>query len=466
MAPVTIAGALAQQNAEALAVHRLHPDGAAGRAGDLWRLHLERRHEDRRAGLRHAGIRPRRDGRRPARPALQPALPLVATPAPPTPSTPRPPMNREMSIWGAVMGDANLVMHGAGWMEGGLVASFEKLIVDAEMLQMMAEFLQPIVVDEDTLAPRRPSPRSGRAAISSARPHPGALRDRVLRADPVGLAQLRDLARRPARADTAERANEHLEAAAGRLPAAAARPGDRRGAAGLRRPAQGARAASWRPEADLNHEPQPRILVMLVSIFGFFGSRAQASAEADFWKWFQRNEVALFEFEHNQEAIFDRLAAEMHKVHPSLTFEFGPKENGRREFVISADGIKDAFPKVKSLYASAPAMARWKFVKFRPRRAPFDIEYAGLSVKADTVFVSLKRWPKDGVDRLHTWLQPGRSRHIRRHSVSAARPGPRGVRQVETRVGFIDVKAPTPERAQARTLQELPKAFDDFFAGR
>ena len=44
-----------------------------------------------------------------------------------------------------------MVMHGAGWMEGGLVASFEKLVVDAEMLQMMAEFLQPIVVDEDTL---------------------------------------------------------------------------------------------------------------------------------------------------------------------------------------------------------------------------------------------------------------------------------------------------------------------------
>jgi trimethylamine--corrinoid protein Co-methyltransferase len=58
----------------------------------------------------------------------------------------------EMSVWGAVMGGANLMKHGAGWMEGGLVASFEKLIVDAEILQMMAEFLQPIAVDDDTLA--------------------------------------------------------------------------------------------------------------------------------------------------------------------------------------------------------------------------------------------------------------------------------------------------------------------------
>ncbi|HZT20413.1 MAG TPA: trimethylamine methyltransferase family protein [Dongiaceae bacterium] len=48
-----------------------------------------------------------------------------------------------MSLWGAVMGGANLLLHCAGWLEGGLTASFEKLIVDAEMLQMMREFLQP-----------------------------------------------------------------------------------------------------------------------------------------------------------------------------------------------------------------------------------------------------------------------------------------------------------------------------------
>ena len=58
----------------------------------------------------------------------------------------------EMSTWGAVMGGAHLVMHGAGWMEGGLVASFEKLVIDVEILQMMAEFLIPLRVDEAELA--------------------------------------------------------------------------------------------------------------------------------------------------------------------------------------------------------------------------------------------------------------------------------------------------------------------------
>ena len=58
----------------------------------------------------------------------------------------------EMSLWGSVMGGANLVNHAAGWLEGGLTASFEKLIIDAEMLQMMAEYLRPIEVNDDELA--------------------------------------------------------------------------------------------------------------------------------------------------------------------------------------------------------------------------------------------------------------------------------------------------------------------------
>jgi trimethylamine--corrinoid protein Co-methyltransferase len=57
----------------------------------------------------------------------------------------------EMSLWGAVLGHGNLVYHAAGWQEGGLTASFEKLVLDVEMLQLMTEFLKPIVVDEDEL---------------------------------------------------------------------------------------------------------------------------------------------------------------------------------------------------------------------------------------------------------------------------------------------------------------------------
>ncbi len=56
------------------------------------------------------------------------------------------------SLWGAIMGGADMVMHGAGWMEGGLHSSYEKLVIDADLLHMVARALQPIVVDDASLA--------------------------------------------------------------------------------------------------------------------------------------------------------------------------------------------------------------------------------------------------------------------------------------------------------------------------
>lgn len=57
----------------------------------------------------------------------------------------------QMSLWGAILGHGNLIYHAAGWQEGGLTASFEKLVLNVEMLQMMIEFLRPIRVDEAEL---------------------------------------------------------------------------------------------------------------------------------------------------------------------------------------------------------------------------------------------------------------------------------------------------------------------------
>ncbi|WP_119387795.1 trimethylamine methyltransferase family protein [Taklimakanibacter lacteus] len=58
----------------------------------------------------------------------------------------------QMSVWGAVMAGCNVLLHGAGWLEGGLTASFEKLITDLELLQSFAEMFQPVSADEDDLA--------------------------------------------------------------------------------------------------------------------------------------------------------------------------------------------------------------------------------------------------------------------------------------------------------------------------
>lgn len=56
------------------------------------------------------------------------------------------------SLWGAVMGGAHMVLHAAGWMEGGLRASFEKMVLDADLLGMVQRFLDPIDFSEAGLA--------------------------------------------------------------------------------------------------------------------------------------------------------------------------------------------------------------------------------------------------------------------------------------------------------------------------
>jgi trimethylamine---corrinoid protein Co-methyltransferase len=55
------------------------------------------------------------------------------------------------SLWALTMGGGNFIMHGAGWLEGGLVASFEKFVLDCDLIQMVKAFLQPIEINDDAL---------------------------------------------------------------------------------------------------------------------------------------------------------------------------------------------------------------------------------------------------------------------------------------------------------------------------
>ena len=57
-----------------------------------------------------------------------------------------------MTLLPTFLAGANWVMHSAGWLEGGLVAGYEKFIVDIELLQMMHAEFTPLDIDEDSLA--------------------------------------------------------------------------------------------------------------------------------------------------------------------------------------------------------------------------------------------------------------------------------------------------------------------------
>lgn len=57
-----------------------------------------------------------------------------------------------MNMMGAVLGGANIIIHTAGWLESGLSASFEKFILDVDMAQMYAEMFRPVAASEADIA--------------------------------------------------------------------------------------------------------------------------------------------------------------------------------------------------------------------------------------------------------------------------------------------------------------------------
>ena len=58
------------------------------------------------------------------------------------------------SLWAAVQSQTNFVYHAAGWLEGGLIASPEKFVMDCEVLQMIQRYFETatFATTEDDIA--------------------------------------------------------------------------------------------------------------------------------------------------------------------------------------------------------------------------------------------------------------------------------------------------------------------------
>jgi trimethylamine--corrinoid protein Co-methyltransferase len=151
MSPVTLAGALAQQNAEALfgvVLTQLVNPGAPVTYG-AFTSNVDMRSgapafgtpENTKANIASGQLARRYN------------LPYRTTPGSASNAADaQGTYETMMALWGAVLGHGNLIYHAAGWQEGGLTASFEKFIIDVEMIQHMMEFLRPIEVNEGELA--------------------------------------------------------------------------------------------------------------------------------------------------------------------------------------------------------------------------------------------------------------------------------------------------------------------------
>jgi hypothetical protein len=116
-----------------------------------------------------------------------------------------------------------------------------------------------------------------------------------------------------------------------------------------------------------------------------------ASKYQRFWKWFNKHEDEVFNFEADQEGVFDKLAAQLRRVHPNLTFEFSGLTGGKREFIVGAGGIKEAFPEVVALVRDAPALRRWVVIAFRQRKDVPSIRYGDRTVERESMLFDYDR---------------------------------------------------------------------------
>ena len=194
---------------------------------------------------------------------------------------------------------------------------------------------------------------------------------------------------------------------------------------------------------------------------------AKDTKEQAFWKWFEANQHDLFHFERHREAIFDRLSDAMHKVHSDLTFEFSPvRQDGTREFVISAGGIKAAFPSVEALHAAAPKLPKWTILKYRQRRSPInDVEFAGRNVKSTDVHYAIFKDENPKKVGIMIFLD-GYTEKERRASWGQIGylflDEALGEHDVETHVGAIVFFNRESEHFEhARPISQLPAHFDE-----
>ena len=255
MAPVSVAGALVLQNAEALAgiaFSQCVNPGAPAVYGSFTS------NVDMKSGSPPPSVR--RNTPRPPSPAASLArrydLPWRSSSATASNAADaQAAYEAQMSLWPVVLGHAHFIDHGFGWLEGGLCASYEKFILDAEMVQMMQEFLKPLDTAEaelglDAIAEVGPGGHFFGCSHTMAR-----YETAFYQAHAVGLAQLRNLARQRRRREPRierRRSGSNCSPTTRRQPLD---PADRRGARRVRRAAH---RGGRRPGALIERGPDAR----------------------------------------------------------------------------------------------------------------------------------------------------------------------------------------------------------------
>ena len=97
----------------------------------------------------------------------------------------------------------------------------------------------------------------------------------------------------------------------------------------------------------------------------------------------------------NEDSLFQKLNRQISKINEDLSFEFSAElVEGKREFIISADGILSAFQDVINLVEQAPPLDGFKIIAFRQKGDIQDlpsIEFEDITLAPDHVFFTYRK---------------------------------------------------------------------------
>ena len=94
----------------------------------------------------------------------------------------------------------------------------------------------------------------------------------------------------------------------------------------------------------------------------------------ELWRWFKTYELPLFRsarkvLEGKADPLWQELEERMSLLHSSLSYLVSDiMADGRRDFIITANGDSKAVPAVVNLYRDVPSLSLWRVLKYRPRR--------------------------------------------------------------------------------------------------
>jgi hypothetical protein len=135
-------------------------------------------------------------------------------------------------------------------------------------------------------------------------------------------------------------------------------------------------------------------------------------AIADFWRLFTELAPRLAELITAEDAIYDRLLAQLHRVDSGLFIEVSADSDEpglviERELVITADGNSELFALADAVVAAAPRLPGWSILALKPRQGfPESVTWEGVSINiADVVFDPIT--PEDSSELVLQLFVPG-----------------------------------------------------------